>query len=88
MLYDSPIIISHLMSKHPIGKLERVALREVWKHEALNFTQWLQENIDVHGFKSEVQHYIFLGNNSEGARNSYRSRGRSLSSLAIQSHCF
>lgn len=35
------------MSKHPIGKLERVALREVWKHEALNFTQWLQENIDV-----------------------------------------
>jgi hypothetical protein len=35
------------MSKHTIGKLERVALREVWKHEALNFTQWLQENIDV-----------------------------------------
>ena len=30
-----------------IGKLERVALREVWKHEALDFTQWLQENIDV-----------------------------------------
>src|SRR6266436_7047266 len=30
-----------------IGKLERVALREVWKHEAYDFTQWLQENIDV-----------------------------------------
>jgi Domain of unknown function (DUF4268) len=30
-----------------IGKLERVPLREVWKHEALDFTQWLQENIDV-----------------------------------------
>jgi hypothetical protein len=30
-----------------IGKLERVALREVWKHEAHDFTQWLQENIDV-----------------------------------------
>lgn len=32
-----------------IGKLERVALREVWKHEALDFTRWLEENIDVLG---------------------------------------
>ena len=30
-----------------IGRLERVPLREVWKHEALDFTQWLQENLDV-----------------------------------------
>ena len=30
-----------------IGKIKRVALREVWKHEALDFTQWLQDNIDV-----------------------------------------
>lgn len=30
-----------------IGKLHRVPLREVWKHEAYDFTQWLQENIDV-----------------------------------------
>jgi len=30
-----------------IGKLRRVPLREVWKHEALNFTTWLQENIDI-----------------------------------------
>jgi len=30
-----------------IGRLERVPLREVWKHEALDFTRWLQENIDV-----------------------------------------
>ncbi|MFN3311983.1 MAG: DUF4268 domain-containing protein [Hyphomonas sp.] len=30
-----------------IGKLRRVALREVWKHEAYDFTQWLQSNIDV-----------------------------------------
>lgn len=30
-----------------IGKLERLALREVWKHEAYDFTQWLQDNIDV-----------------------------------------
>src|SRR4051812_22540760 len=30
-----------------IGRLKRVPLREVWKHEAYDFTQWLQENIDV-----------------------------------------
>jgi hypothetical protein len=30
-----------------IGKLQRVPLREVWKHEAHDFTQWLQENIDT-----------------------------------------
>lgn len=30
-----------------IGKLERVALREVWKHEALDFTPWLEESLDV-----------------------------------------
>ncbi|QEY31183.1 DUF4268 domain-containing protein [Synechococcus sp. RSCCF101] len=31
----------------PIGKLVRVPLREVWKHEAYDFTQWLQENIEI-----------------------------------------
>jgi len=30
-----------------IGKIERVPLRDVWKHEAYDFTQWLQDNIDV-----------------------------------------
>ncbi len=30
-----------------IGKIKRVPLREVWKHEALDFTTWLQENIEV-----------------------------------------
>ena len=30
-----------------IGKLERVPLREVWVHEAHDFTQWLELNIDV-----------------------------------------
>jgi hypothetical protein len=35
------------MSTPGIGKLERVALRQVWEHEAYDFTQWLQDNIDV-----------------------------------------
>lgn len=30
-----------------IGRLERVALRTVWQHEAYDFTQWLQHDIDV-----------------------------------------
>ena len=30
-----------------IGKIQRVKLREVWKHEALDFTSWLEDNIDV-----------------------------------------
>jgi hypothetical protein len=30
-----------------IGKIQRLRLREVWKHEALDFTTWLEENIDV-----------------------------------------
>ena len=35
------------MSQHAIRKLQRVPLREVWPHEAKDFTQWLQENIDA-----------------------------------------
>lgn len=30
-----------------IGRIERVPLREVWPHEALDFTKWLEENIEV-----------------------------------------
>jgi RecB family endonuclease NucS len=36
-----------LRSSAPIGKIERVPLREVWRHEAHNLTTWLEENIDV-----------------------------------------
>lgn len=35
------------MNESVVGRLERVPLREVWKHEAYDFTQWLQDNIDV-----------------------------------------
>lgn len=30
-----------------IGRIIRVPLREVWRHEALDFTTWLEENIDI-----------------------------------------
>jgi hypothetical protein len=30
-----------------IGKLQRVPLREVWPHEAYDFTAWLQDNLDI-----------------------------------------
>lgn len=35
------------MTEPVVGKLDRVALREVWKHEEYDFTHWLQDNIDV-----------------------------------------
>lgn len=30
-----------------IGHLQRVKLREVWKHEAMDFTHWLENNIEL-----------------------------------------
>lgn len=30
-----------------IGKLKRVKLRDVWRHEAKDFTAWLEDNIEV-----------------------------------------
>lgn len=32
-----------------VGKIQRVPLREVWPHESLGFTKWLETNIDVLG---------------------------------------
>jgi hypothetical protein len=28
-----------------VGKIERIQLRDVWEHEAYDFTKWLQDNI-------------------------------------------
>ena len=35
--------------KTPLGKLERINLREAWKHEALEFTPWLaqEDNLEL-----------------------------------------
>lgn len=35
--------------KTPLGKLKQVKLRDIWKHEALDFTKWLalEENIEL-----------------------------------------
>ncbi len=30
-----------------VGKLQRVAMRDVFKREAKDFTTWLRDNIDV-----------------------------------------
>ncbi len=30
-----------------IGKIQRLKLRDVWKHEARDFTTWLEDNVDV-----------------------------------------
>jgi len=38
-----------LKSVPAIGKLRRVELRDVWEHEAKNFTPWLAANADVLG---------------------------------------
>ncbi len=35
------------MEERTIGRIERVHLREVWPHEALDFTRWLGENLDI-----------------------------------------
>jgi len=39
------------MSSTKLGRLEVVGLREIWKHEALDFTPWLakEENLDLLG---------------------------------------
>jgi len=42
---DTPV--ERLQRLPVIEKIQRVLLRDVWKHEALDFTTWLKDNLDV-----------------------------------------
>jgi RecB family endonuclease NucS len=57
------------MSSFGVGRLQRVALREVWKHEAQDFTQWLQNNIEV---LNESLDLNLLGANREKSAGDFR----------------
>ena len=35
------------MIRDVVGKVRRVKLREVWKHEAIDFTRYLQDNLEL-----------------------------------------
>ena len=37
-----------------LGQLERVALRDVWQHEAQNFTPWLSEQDNLAALSLEL----------------------------------
>jgi len=37
-----------------IGRMKKVPLKEVWKHEAKDFTSWLEKNIEVLGEEIDV----------------------------------
>lgn len=39
----------------PIARLEKVPLREVWRHEAHSFTRWLAENLDLLSDVTNIQ---------------------------------
>lgn len=40
--------------KMKLGKLDRVDLREYWKHEALDCTRWLSESANIEVLSDEV----------------------------------
>ena len=49
-----------------IGKIQRVKLREVWEHEALDFTTWLEENVDVLNDALDLPHVVVDREQSAG----------------------
>lgn len=51
-----------------IGKIERVPLREVWRHEAYDFSSWLSQNIDV---LNEVIHFEIQNVETERSTGSF-----------------
>lgn len=51
-----------------IGKIERVALRDIWRHEAYDFTTWLSQNIDI---LNEVIHFEIQNVETEKSTGSF-----------------
>ena len=47
-----------MTTRKPLSKLERVPLREVWKHEANDFTPWLAETDNL--IVNEVKIWRFI----------------------------
>jgi hypothetical protein len=43
-----------MTAKKPLSKLERVPLREAWKHEASDFTPWLAETDNLNALADEL----------------------------------
>ena len=54
---------------HPIGKIKKVALREIWRREATDFTTWLAEHID---YLNEVIDLDITVQTTEGNVGPYR----------------
>jgi hypothetical protein len=52
-----------------VGRLRRVGLREVWPHEAIDFTKWLADNLDV---LNEVLSLTLQNPESEQAAGDFR----------------
>ncbi len=52
-----------------IGRLKRVPLREVWAHEAYDFTTWLQKNIDILTLETGIEFDSVDREQSTGAFN-------------------
>jgi hypothetical protein len=50
-----------------IGKIEKVHLREIWEHEAHNFTEWLENNLDI--FKDVIDFKIINPKREHGTEN-------------------
>jgi len=45
-MHDVPPTAARLGGETEVGRLEPVDLRYIWKHEALEFTPWLAQNLD------------------------------------------
>ena len=50
-----------------VGKLKKVPLREIWEHEAKDFSEWLAKNIDVLNEKIDLELSVVETNKTVGS---------------------